>query len=135
MNEKIKTLYEKIKNFFSTSSKLTLSLLGIICFLVLSAIIISIVGLNLNSKNKNKANISSFLSSQEEDFSQFVQVENFINPQSKTFTQNYYFSRDLRQKWNEQELNEWFTVPNEENIKSLSESNDKIINNIIGAAP
>lgn len=135
MNEKIKTLCEKIKTFFSTSSKLTLSLLGIVAFLVLSAIIISIVGLSVSSKNKKNANISSFLSSSEEDFSQFVQVENFINPQSKKFTQNYYFSRDLKQNWNEKELNEWFTIPNEENIKSLSESNDKIIDNIIGAAP
>lgn len=135
MNEKIKTLCEKIKTFFSTSSKLTLSLLGIVAFLVLSAIIISIAGLSVSSKNKKDANISSFLSSSEEDFSQFVQVENFINPQSKKFTQNYYFSRDLKQNWNEKELNEWFTIPNEENIKSLSESNDKIIDNIIGAAP
>lgn len=126
---------EKIKTFFSTSSKLTLSLLGIVAFLVLSAIIISIAGLSVSSKNKKNANISSFLSSSEEDFSQFVQVENFINPQSKKFTQNYYFSRDLKQNWNEKELNEWFTIPNEENIKSLSESNDKIIDNIIGAAP
>lgn len=135
MNEKIKTLCEKIKTFFSTSSKLTLSLLGIVAFLVLSAIIISIAGLSVSSKNKKNANISSFLSSSEEDFSKFIQVENFINPQSKKFTQNYYFSRDLKQNWNEKELNEWFTIPNEENIKSLSESNDKIIDNIIGAAP
>lgn len=135
MNEKIKMLCKKIKTFFSTSSKLTLSLFGIVAFLVLSAIIISIAGLSVNSKNKKNANFSSFLSSSEEDFSQFVQVENFINPQSKKFTQNYYFSRDLKQNWNEKELNEWFTIPNKENIKSLSESNDKIIDNIIGAAP
>ena len=43
--------------------------------------------------------------------------------------------RQKKEKWSEEEANEWFTVPDETEIEKLSQSNDKIVKDIIGAAP
>ncbi len=43
--------------------------------------------------------------------------------------------QEKKEKWSEEEANEWFTVPDETEIEKLSQSNDKIVKDIIGAAP
>ena len=55
---------------------------------------------------------------------------------NETILENKYTQvRQKKDKWTEEEANTWFTIPDETEIEKLGQSNDKIINDIIGAAP
>lgn len=61
--------------------------------------------------------------------------DEYIYPESVNMTDDYYFSREAKDAWSQEEIDEWFTEPDTESIKELSDANDKIINEITGAAP
>ena len=124
MKEKIKEIFNSIKKFICSSSKLTLTLLGIAVFLVASALIILIA----NSKPKKKT--AKPLSTKN-----FTQTEEFFKPKNLTFTKDYYFYREGNEIWSEEQVDEWFSTPDEKTVEELSNSNDKIVDDIIGAAP
>ena len=56
-------------------------------------------------------------------------------PPSAELPKDYNISRTTKDKWTDSEAEQWFTPPSEKEIENLSNSNDKIINSIIEAAP
>ncbi len=50
-------------------------------------------------------------------------------------TNDYYFSRTGKEKWDDEEFDRWFTEPDEKTIKLLEEANDSVVDEITGAAP
>ena len=65
----------------------------------------------------------------------FVPPESFFLPPEKTLTDDYYFSRDTGSAWSEEDVKKYFTMPDQSFIESLSDSNRKKVNDILGAAP
>lgn len=61
--------------------------------------------------------------------------DDYVFPESINMTDDYYFSREDKDSWSQEEVDEWFKEPDYESIKELSDANNKIINDIIGAAP
>ena len=65
----------------------------------------------------------------------FSAVEDFFPPKEDSLTEDYYFSREQNATWSKDEFDRWFSVPSKENVESLGKSNEKIANEILGAAP
>lgn len=65
----------------------------------------------------------------------FETKDEYIFPETVNMTNDYYYSRDAKDTWNQDDVNEWFNTPGEKDIKELSEANDNIIKEIMGAAP
>ena len=65
----------------------------------------------------------------------FSAVEDFLPPKEDSLTEDYYFSREQNATWSKDEFDRWFSVPSKENVEALGKSNEKIANEILGAAP
>lgn len=47
----------------------------------------------------------------------------------------YITTRKTQEKWSQQEIDEWFTEPDSMELDKLAAANDRIIEEILGAAP
>ena len=47
----------------------------------------------------------------------------------------YITTRKTQEKWSQQEIDEWFTEPDSTELDKLAAANDRIIEEILGAAP
>ena len=56
-------------------------------------------------------------------------------PAAPDGAKDYYPSRTTKKAWTEEDIEPWFTKPDEETLKNLEKSNDAIVSDIIGAAP
>lgn len=56
-------------------------------------------------------------------------------PDSPEIEKDYYFSRATENQWEKDEVDKWFTYPDEDSMKNVSETNDKIVKGILEAAP
>lgn len=61
--------------------------------------------------------------------------EEILVPPSPVVTNGYQSSRETKDKWTGEEIEPWFTKPGEKELDDLSRANDRIINEITGAAP
>ena len=100
-------------------------ILCIFVFLSLAAIFILIGSTGSNKKVKT-------ISLPEEVF---TKKDEFMPPADIKMTEDYYFSRIAGDSWSDEELNRWFSMPNDSNMKALEDANDKLINKITEAAP
>lgn len=58
-----------------------------------------------------------------------------ISPDEPIIEKDYYPFRTTENKWNDEDLNNWFTYPDGKSMSQLESVNDKIVDDIIGAAP
>lgn len=57
-------------------------------------------------------------------------------PPSEPIIQNdYYFSREQKEKWSDDDIAEWFTLPNEFMIEKLHEENRRLVQKIMEGSP
>lgn len=124
--EIIDNIKTNIEDFIKQNSKITFVILCIFIFLSLASIFI-LIG-NGNTKNGK----TKYAELPEEVFSK---KEEFLPPADIKMTEDYYFSRITEDKWTEDELNRWFSMPNDTNLKALEDANDKLIDKITEAAP
>ena len=123
--EIIDNIKANAEDFIEKNSKLTVAIICILIFLSLTAIFI-LLGSIGNDKTIKKIDLP------EEVFSK---KEEFIPPADIKMTEDYYFSRITEDTWSDEELNRWFSVPNDSNMKALEDANDTLINKITEAAP
>ena len=123
--EIIDNIKANAEDFIEKNSKLTVAILCILIFLSLTAIFILLGSLG-NDKAIKKIDLP------EEVFSK---KEEFLPPADIKMTEDYYFSRITEDTWSDEELNKWFSVPNDSNMKALEDANDTLINKITEAAP
>lgn len=119
--EKLKSLYKKVSDFCKENTKITL----VIAVLIL-AILVCIIILSANSK-KSKAKL--------EEKQEIVLTEDLVIPDGPNLPEDYNIARKNKEKWDENEAKQWFSVPSQNEIDDLEKSNDKMINEIIGVAP
>ena len=134
MNEILQNVIEKIKTVFSSVKNKILELyfdnkkvffLLISLFFVIFLCIILLIFIPKENKQSNNSHIENHLELSEKP----------LIPNGPELPKDYTFSRKTKEKWTEEEAQIWFTEPSQKDIDSLSKSNDKMINEIIGAAP
>lgn len=124
--EKIKEIYsstkDKILDFYEENRNLFFIILGLIAIILICIILLISTG----SKGKKQKNIPG---------QQLELTEKLAIPGGPALPRDYTTSRKTKEKWSDEEAEEWFTVPNEKEIDSLANANDNMINEIVGAAP
>ena len=111
---------EKISDFLNEHKKLAL---GIIIGLALLLLIL-IIGAVASGK---KESVPNKISHNQED--------PFMLPQNTSVTEDYYFSRTTGEKWDEEQVDQWFTIPGTATVEELGRDNDTLVQEILGAAP
>ena len=134
MNEIVQNVIEKVKTVFSSvknkiielyfDNKKVFFLLLSLCFIIFLCIVL-LIFIPKEKKESQNSTIQNHLELSEK----------LLIPNGPELPKDYTFSRKTKEKWTEEEAQVWFTEPSQKDIDSLSKSNDKMINEIIGAAP
>lgn len=114
---------EKIKNFLETNKKITVTICAILIFMTLSAIIVLCCSKKSHKKQQKTTEKTLILD------------QKLLIPQGPTVSDEYNTARKTQKQWSQQEIEKWFTTPNEQELQKLSDANNKTISDIIGAAP
>lgn|SRR5574344_108000 len=112
---------ENIKKIFSEIKMKTLLISILIVFMTLCAIAVLLF-------QRNKPRILT-------EQKKLVLDQSLLVPKGPAVPDDYITSRKTPEKWNEDDVEKWFTLPDNHEVKKLGESNDKIIDEIIGDAP
>lgn len=125
--EKVKTVFSSVKNkiieLYFDNKKVFFLLLSL-CFIIFLCIVL-LIFIPREKKESQNSTIQNHLELSEK----------LLIPNGPELPKDYTFSRKTKEKWTEQEAQVWFTEPSQKDIDSLSKSNDKMINEITGAAP
>ena len=124
--EKVKTVFSSVKNkiieLYFDNKKVFFLLLSL-CFIIFLCIVL-LIFIPKEKKESQNSTIQNHLELSEK----------LLIPNGPELPKDYTFSRKTKEKWTE-EAQVWFTEPSQKDIDSLSKSNDKMINEITGAAP
>ncbi len=119
------TLVEKFRYLIEENRKQTIFVCSVLIFMTLCGFFILLLSTSQQEKKETKViNQKNLVIDQE-----------LLLPNELTINNKYTHVRQKKEKWSEEEANEWFTVPDETEIEKLSQANDKIVKDIIGAAP
>ena len=118
-----KPLVEKAVDFYEENKKLSLIILSLIAVLLLCIILLICL---VSGKKKETPVIPGTV---------LELTETPLVPDGPELPKDYTASRTTKDKWSNEEAEEWFTVPSQKEIDSLAKSNDILINEITGAAP
>ena len=120
--EKLSPIVEKVRNFYEENKLLSLIIAGLVALLLLCIVLLITIS---GKKKENKTIPGSVLEL----------TEPLVVPNGPELPKDYTASRTPKDKWSEDEAEEWFTIPSQKEIDSLSKANDNLINEITGAAP
>lgn len=125
LKEKFLIIKEKVQDFIQENRTVSLCIGGLSILIIVSIILLFIAaGSKSGKKNKTK-NIQRPVTYSEE----------ILVPPSPLVSNGYQSSRTTKEKWENDEIEPWFTKPGQKEIDDLSNANDRIINEITGAAP
>ncbi len=122
IKEKLSPLTEKIREFYENNKMLSYIIAGLVALLILCIILL----IALTGKKKEPATVPGTV---------LELTEPLVIPDGPELPKDYTASRTPKDKWSEEEAQEWFTIPSQKEIDSLSKANDNLINEITGAAP
>lgn len=122
IKEKLSQLTEKIREFYEDNKMLSYIIAGLVALLLLCIILL----IALAGKKKEPAPVPGTV---------LELTEPLVIPDGPELPKDYTASRTPKDKWTEEEAQEWFTIPSQKEIDSLSKANDNLINEITGAAP
>ncbi len=122
IKEKLSPLVEKVREFYEENKMLSYIIAGLVALLLLCIILL----IALTGKKKEPEIIPGTV---------LELTETLEIPDGPELPKDYTASRTPKEKWTSDEAEEWFTVPSQKEIDSLSKANDNLINEITGAAP
>ena len=122
IKEKLSPLVEKARGFYEENKMLSYIIVGLVALLFLCIILLIV----LTGKKKEPNVIPGTV---------LELTEPLAIPDGPELPKEYTASRTPKEKWSQEESEEWFTVPSQKEIDSLSKANDNLINEITGAAP
>lgn len=136
----ILTVFTEIKNFFSDLSyaigqrnfkefsrnhkKQVLTLFGSIAGFIVIMLLLSVL-LSFSTDNKTEK-ITSIVPPLEEPF---------IMPEEPGIADSFKYYREQKHEWSKEDVDKWFTAPDDSMIIEIEEANDTIISDILGVAP
>lgn len=119
--DNIKSLFKKLINWCN-ENQLKAIIIGF-SFVIILLIILLIISIAKNPKEEKK------------DQNQIVFTQDLMIPDELQKEYNYELSREKKDNWETEETDKWFTIPTDTQIEQLSNENDKMISDVIGAAP
>ena len=122
IKEKLSPVVEKVREFYEENKMLSYIILGLLAVLLLCIILL----ISLAGKKKEPAVVPGTV---------LELTEPLAVPNGPELPKDYTASRTPKDKWSEDDAEEWFTLPSQKEIDSLSKANDNLINEITGAAP
>ncbi len=122
IKEKLSPLVEKARGFYEENKMLSYIIVGLVALLFLCIILL----IALTGKKKEAEIIPGTV---------LELTEPLAIPDGPELPKEYTASRAPKDKWSQEESEEWFTIPSQKEIDSLSKANDNLINEITGAAP
>lgn len=120
INEQVNKLNHKISQSDKPLRKYLIIGLGVLILVLIFLFFVLII-----PKEKNVVTLEKKV---------FLQ-ENLYAPVEPSFSDEYVLHREPVQQWSVEEVENWFTVPNEDMIENLKETNSKIISNLLEMAP
>lgn len=115
---------ENMQNFLQENAKKTIIVCAILILMVLGAIVALCAGSQKTAKNQKNV-----------EEQKLVLDQPLLVPSAPSVPDGYITTRKTGKKWPQKEIEKWFTLPDESEVEKLGDSNDRIINDIIGAAP
>ena len=122
IKETLSPVVEKVREFYEENKMLSYIILGLVAVLLLCIILL----IALAGKKKEPAVVPGTV---------LELTEPLAVPNGPELPKDYTASRTPMDKWSEDDAEEWFTLPSQKEIDSLSKANDNLINEITGAAP
>ncbi len=122
IKEKASSIFERIRSFYEENKMLSYIIAALVALLLLCIILLSI----LAGKKKEPETVPGTV---------LELTETLEIPDGPALPKDYTASRTPKEKWTDEEAEEWFTLPSQKEIDSLSKANDNLINEITGAAP
>ncbi len=116
---------ESVKSLFADTKKRTLLICALLVFMTACAVVVFSVS---DGKKESSKKTSS-------EQRKIGADQRLLVPGGPAVPDEYVRSRKTEPSWSEGEMEEWFSFPDEGEVKKLAESNDKIVDDIIGAAP
>lgn len=121
------TIKTAVADFMSRTSRITITIIAILVILTVSALVV------LLAQPKSKAQTKTVV--EPSIVTDFKTEDDFIPPEGIKLTEDYYFSRVTNDTWSREEVDRWFTLPNEAALDELGRANDALVEEIVGAAP
>lgn len=123
----VKEILKKLKAIFSTEN-IAKALKNI--YIMISAFIILVILLLILifSRGSGKSSKKNILPSA-------TLKDDLILPEEPGIKQEFQYYHLQKTKWNDEDAKKWFIKPNSQMIEELSNSNDKLINDVLEAAP
>ena len=122
VKEKIISLYELIRDYCQENRRNAILFASLGASLLLLLILLICIP---KGKKKDKAAAPR----------EIVLTQDLLIPNGPEFDKDYNISRQTKDKWTDQQTEEWFEIPTEKDILSLEKANDNIVSDITGAAP
>lgn len=122
IKEKTSSFIKKVRDFYEENRMLSLIIAGLVAILLLCIVLL----IALAGKKKETPKVPGTV---------LELTETPVIPDGPELPKDYTASRTVKDKWTEEEAQEWFTLPSQKEIDSLAKSNDILINEITGAAP
>ncbi len=121
LKEKIISLFELIRDYCQENRRnaILIACLG-------ASVIFLIILLICIPKNKKEKAVEE---------KQIVLTQDLLIPDGPELHKDYNISRQTKDKWTDEQTEEWFEIPTEKDILSLEKANDNIVSDITGAAP
>lgn len=117
----IKETVEKLQDFLEENRQKSL----IVCGLLLFICLLALLGIAKGSSKSKKTEAEQ----------KFVLEHELLVPAGPEIPDGYVTTRKTEKVWSEEEIQKWFTLPDETEVQKLADSNDRIVQDIIGAAP
>lgn len=118
-------IIDNFQDFLLENKKKTIIICGFLIFMTFSAVIVLCVNETSASGKKNK----------KIDEQKLVLDQELLVPPGPVVPEGYITTRKTEKNWSEEEIEKWFTLPDETEVEQLSQANDRIVQEIIGAAP
>ena len=122
IKEKIISLFELIRDYCQENRRNAILFASLGASLLLLLILLICIP---KGKKKDKAAAPR----------EIVLTQDLLIPNGPEFDKDYNISRQTKDKWTDQQTEEWFEIPTEKDILSLEKANDNIVSDITGAAP
>lgn len=120
VKEKCSPLAVKVKDFVRENKIISICI-GALILVILLAFILLISALKKPEAKKYERPVNL--------------TEEMYIPPSPAVPDGYNPSRITKEAWTNEEAEAWFTVPGQKELEDLSRANDRLINEITGAAP
>ena len=116
-------ILENIKFFLQENKKKTIFICSLLIFMTFCALIV----LSISGRKKKLPPI--------EPQKELVIDQKLLIPDGPVVPDGYITERKTQKNWSEDDIEKWFTTPTEQEIQKLSDTNDRTVSEIIGAAP